>query len=134
MTKIFIIEQGSYSDYRVVGIFSTREKAEVVLNYMKSHEKSYSDEAEIDEREIDPSIDAINQGLVHYVVTMNLETGDVIHIESISDPIIEQEDCVWDRLPSLVARYHGHCWAEDEKHAIKIINERRVQRIAQGGI
>lgn len=130
MTKIYAIERGSYSDYQVVGVFSTRENAQTVVDYMTANGRSYDDDAEITEWDLDPSVDGIHQGLFLFHVIMNMDTGDVVMVDKSSSPVCEYEDHVMNGAAGV--NYNGHCWATDEKHAIKIINERRAQRIAMG--
>ncbi len=31
MDKVYIVTQGSYSDYRIVGVFDTKERAELFI-------------------------------------------------------------------------------------------------------
>ena len=52
MDKVWIIEQGRYSDYGVVGIFSTEDKAKAVCD--KINEGDCRDEASVAERTLDP--------------------------------------------------------------------------------
>ena len=73
MSMCYIIEQGSYSDYRVVGIFSTKDKAEQALEYMKSGE---CEEPKITERRLDPGISQLNEGLTQFqIIFRDLKTG-----------------------------------------------------------
>ncbi len=130
MTKVYAIEQGSYSDYRVVGVFSTRENAQTVVDYMKANGRSYDDDAEIAEWDLDPSVDGIRQGLFNFHVIMKMDTGDTVMVDKSSNPVDNYGDCVMNGVAGV--NYNGHCWATDENHAIKIINERRIMRIAAG--
>jgi hypothetical protein len=66
MASVFVIEQGSYSDYHVVGVFSTRENAETVLAALKAATESYYDTPGIAEWPLDPAIDALRAGLKRY--------------------------------------------------------------------
>jgi len=65
---IFVIESGEYSDYRVVGIYSTRENAQKALAIMLTEEYS-PDDAEISEW----PLDQINQGLSPWQVRMRID-------------------------------------------------------------
>jgi hypothetical protein len=67
MASVFVIEQGSYSDYHVVGVFSTRENAETVLAALKAATESYYDTPGIAEWPLDPAIDALRAGLKRYI-------------------------------------------------------------------
>ena len=88
MKKCWIIEQGCYSDYRVVGIFSTKENAEKQMARIKQ-DYEY-DQPSIEERWLDPGIDELNQGLSQYIVGFD---GDGASVRSASS--VESDDCHW---------------------------------------
>ena len=114
--KVYTIEQGSYSDYHIIGVFSTRENAERMIARMdSSYEKPW-----IEEREIDPGITELSQGLNLYMVRFR---GDETAVESRGD--INPEDCIWK---------DGACyfvWAENDQAAIKIAAEKYAQYKAE---
>lgn len=114
MSSCWIIERGEHSDYRVVGIFTTREKAEQAFNYMKVDPDDYAI-TKITERKLDPVIAELNEGLVQFCVIIGPNRTDVRKVID-----IDGEDYSWD----------GHSlysiWARDEEHAIKIAAERQI--------
>lgn len=118
--KCWIIEQGCYSDYRVVGIFSTKENAEKALAHMKQKEFSDYDEPEINERFLDPCIEELNQGLFQFEVRITKEG-----IEVLIKKEIDAEDFHW-----TVGDYYN-VWARDEAHAIKIASEKHTRHLAE---
>lgn len=71
MATIFAIEQGCYSDYRVVGVFSSREKAEQILSIVNRGQDSEA--ATIAEWELDPGVKEINAGLKPHYITMDID-------------------------------------------------------------
>jgi hypothetical protein len=123
MPKVFLVTSGSYSDYHVVGVFSTRENAERVIN---DADKSDYDSAYIEEYDIDPTIDELNQGLTMYRVLMTVEgdTKEIEKVEGISS--VRSFSCTTVRNDLNMS-----VWAKDETHAVKIVNEKRLQRIAE---
>lgn len=138
---VWIIEHGSYSDYRVVGIYSSHQKAQRVADYLNSGDSAWST-ATVRERPLDPAVDAINAGYMCYVVNM-LRDGTVERV--VASPIdaydIEEHSRVrvWERSKAPAYRdknvpdcLSGHVLAKNEEHAIKIVNERRTQMIANG--
>lgn len=132
MTTVWVIEQGSYSDYRVVGVFSSRENAEKVLALL---DKSPSNEAAIAEWPLDPVVAEINQGLRQWDVVM-LRDGAVEKIEpgtvesyNIAGDIRVLRRGYPDRPPEAL---YATLWAKDEAHAVKIVNEHRQQWITDG--
>lgn len=112
--KCYIIEQGFYSDYRVVGIFSTRENAEKMLAFINSTEQW--DDPEITERDFDPGISELNEGMNQYLVRFTATSTDVERTYGLNN-----EDHQWN------AGACYYCWAKDDNHAIKIASERHLQ-------
>ena len=122
MPTCWIIEQGSYSDYRVIGIYSTKENAEHALAYIKKD--PHGEEPYIDERHLDPAITELNEGLIQFSIRM-LFNGEVT-INLRRD--LESKDITWK---------DGACyniWARDRDHAIKIAAERFAQYSAERNI
>jgi hypothetical protein len=139
MDKVWIIEQGSYSDYRVVGIFSTEQKAQQVCDWINSRQ-TYGDKAEVTWRCLDPAIELLNSGLSQWRVQM-LRDGSTERVEQQDDTYdLEGSAHIWDRPRApfyagkggVQAALVAKVWARDSDHAIKIANERRVQMIASG--
>ena len=124
MQTIWVVEEGSYSDYRVVGVFSTKENAERVADLVGGS---------VAEWPIDPHIDEINQGRIPFRVWME-RSGDMA--------MVEQEGWGWfpidtdirvlDAYKNIPRRISGVIFATDETHAIKIMNEHRARLIAGG--
>lgn len=129
MKTVWVVEVGSYSDYHVVGLFSTKENADKVYSVL-----SVLDNARVSEWPIDPGITDLNQGRTPYWVVMQrdglllrlcesdwsdaLNVGQIPHIER---PLTYPGGIIT-----------GVVFATDEEHAIKIMNEIRAQYIADG--
>jgi len=129
MKTIFVIEQGCYSDYHVVGVYSTRENAEKVLARIS---KKW-DEPVIAEWALDPGIVELNAGLRQYAVAMRKDGTVEACSRSSDDFVPESHTCE----PRLAMPYGAHelrlyhtVWAKDDKHAVKIVNELRMQLLA----
>ena len=126
--KIYIISSGSYSDYSVWGVCSTKELAEKtidVLNKMK-----YSDEYEIEEYELD-IINKIPPGYEPWEVHMDKD-GNVkkylCHVE-----LNENQGFNRPRFYMPIDRNEMMemvVIARNLEHAVKIVNEKRAQFIA----
>jgi hypothetical protein len=71
MDKIWVVEEGEYSDYRVVGVFSTKENAELVADKFGG---------DVAEWPIDPWVDHINHGREPYIVWMERD-GTTTRVE-----------------------------------------------------
>ena len=68
MSKVYLVTDGDYSDYRVLGVYSSMEKAE--------HAKLlYAADNDVEEYELD-AVPESPPGLLAYVVIMEL-SGDV---------------------------------------------------------
>lgn len=136
---VFAIEQGSYSDYRVVGIYTTREGAQKVCDWLNSADSMY-DKPSIAEWPLNPALDELNAGLSQFSVTM-LRDGTTERVSKIepSSYYIADEWHIWRRTQAPAYRgkgvpdaLTGTAWAADESGAIKVANERRTQMIADG--
>lgn len=123
---IYVITQGEYSDYSILGACSTKEEADLFV-------EKYGGEIE----EIKNVVPYIKSGWDFYQVDMR-EDGSVQRCEKERYPYW-QSSHFWSPAPyysSLQGTpqnewvFRTSCWAKDSQHAIKIANERRVQTIA----
>ena len=123
-----MVTDGSYSDYHVVGIYSTSEKAEYAKNlYMASND--------VHVMEVD-SIPDHPAGHLPWNVSMDIN-GDVSGVNRTAGdnmyhkwyPTFECE------LPSgdkwKFSGFTFCVWAENEAHAVKISSERRREVLAE---
>lgn len=145
MTSVWVIEDGEYSDYHVVGVYSSKENAEAALSLIGDGCCPI-----ISKWPLDPGIDDINAGLNLFLVNMKA-SGDT---ESVS----QRNLAWWDHNANAIQYKHdkllwpegsekqvpyrtgqgdlvvGTVFAKDEKHAVKIVNEKRIQLLAAGKI
>jgi len=137
MKTVWLVDQGCYSDYHVVGICSTEESAKQLAAY---HDKivdaqGWGDKCNVEEVKLNPGVDEINAGLTEYHITM-LYDGSVTYIEEAD----RWTDRWTDRGLQVVDRggmkggdgVSGVVWAKGDQHATKIANEYRAQAIAEG--
>lgn len=127
--KVWVVEEGSYSNYHVVGVFSCRKNAKLIASKING--------STIASRTLDPCVKELNEGLNSYFVWMKRD-GEVERCERIDDVSgcdLEGKTYLWKR--SKAPAYKGKndvlnstVWARDEQHAIKIVNEKRAQMIA----
>lgn len=136
--SIWIVEQGEYSDYRVVGVFSSEANAKLIADTINASE--ICDGASVEERPIDPAVKELNAGMNQWIVWM-LRDGSVERCEpySVSSYQLVGEIRLWERTKARA--YYGtetqDCldatvWARNHKHAVKIVNEKRAQMVASG--
>jgi hypothetical protein len=125
-TTVYVVTVGEYSDYRVVGVCSTRETAARLKELHNSDNDVLA--LELDEFPDTPP------GLLRWLVTMR-ENGDV------PEPPWRRGISGGDFLDSASASIHwpgGYVcvkfavWARDGDHAVKIAGERRRELMASG--
>lgn len=142
MKTIWVVEQGEYSDYRVVGIFTTKCNAQKVMDALNNgtDEGDYG-RATIDEWGLDPSVAELNQGMSIFVVRMRKDGfTEESYAQELSFFTLGRVGArIWRRSQIQLAGYAGmpdvleaFVWATDEKHAVKIANEKRIEFIAMG--
>lgn len=127
---IYIVTQGSYSDYHIVGVFEDKELAE---EYAKQNK------ADVEEHFVKTDTDLeLPRGYLNYQVFMK-ENGEVKSV-SVTSPELKND---WDELDFAYKnenkpyhfktgnRYFVVSTDMGETGAIKISNERRAQLIAE---
>lgn len=119
MKKVYLVSTGDYSDYHVVAAFSKREKAEKFLELGMY--------GKVEELVLDKLGDMMSRGYRWYDVDMKKD-GTVEKVELGYNNGLDGNDWweVWgDSVKAAVL-------AKSEKHAIKIVNEKRIMGIALG--
>jgi len=133
MAKAYVLTEGEYSDYHIIGVYSTRENAEAIKKWLlagESENSYFASLVDIEEYELDPCLDAIRQGLTAYQVHMKWD-GDTEGVYS-ADDCYSREEVLGVELMAYPWGIRGKVFARDEQHAVKIVNEKRAQMIAQG--
>lgn len=69
--QVWTVEAGDYSDYHVVGVYSTRENAVQICEALSGADRWY--DYEVVERTLNPGIEAVNEGLVRYPMSKHVE-------------------------------------------------------------
>lgn len=134
--SVWVIEKGTYSDYQVVGVYSSKENAQVVADHI-NRDDPY-DRAEVDEWTLDRDVEDLRQNKGLYLVVM-AKDGTVERCDAEDYTAYSSGDVFkyWDR-PSAPAykdknvppAFISTQFADNDKHAIKIANERRLQWLA----
>ena len=115
--SVWVVEQGEYSDSHILGVCSTKEMADELMRFFE--------EARATEYELDVIPDH-PPGLYPFCVEM-LKDGTVVQIYS-SEYSEHHPAHQWNEQ---TGSWRICAWAEDEEHAIKIANERRVWLISE---
>jgi hypothetical protein len=133
MKKVYAVNSGSYSDYRVNAMFSSKKLAK---EFMQSIPKEYFNN--IEEYELDPPVsDLVKRGYVLWSVSM-LRDGTTEKVEKTDINVysLECDHIIWKRSKDRSLKKPdvliSTVWAKTEKQAIKIVNEQRTQMIANG--
>jgi len=128
--KVYVATSGAYSDYHINAVFSTKENAE---RYNKIH--GSGDFEDIEEFEVDEDIALMNrirdEKITIYLVCMDRD-GNVKETKKELPCLYLMENILASKREHVL---YADCMdmyviAKDEKHAIKIVNEKRVQLIA----
>ena len=124
--KVYVITSGNYSDYGINCVFDNLEDAK---KYIDIHsEEAYPPEIEeyiLNEDRITKSHRKIYRIGMDYNGLVLVSYVDVIEERDLMNPEISE---YW--TGNLCLRMG--CFADDKKHAIKIVNEKRSQIIAMG--
>ena len=121
MATAYMVTQGRYSDYGVVGVFTTREKAEAFMALFPPQR----DELRIEEVELD-ALDGVPVGRRPFHVKFDFAGNSTA---APCEPTDMKQYC---RPYGDSVHMTTDCWATDKQHAIKIANERRVMALASG--
>lgn len=137
MKKIYAVNSGSYSDYRIVALFSTPELAQEFMDAVPD-----SDYNRVEEFDLNPdTADLIKRGYSLWTVHM-LMGGDTERVERQDLSLYGIGDVghrIWRRTQAPAYAGKGipdiltsTVWAKSENQAVKIVNEHRAQMIASG--
>lgn len=124
MKTIFILSEGSYSDFHIVGAAEDRETAELLSEKWDCEYEEYKLNTLEDAKYI--------QNKTLYDVTM-WENGNSEVYSQEGDARKEPMFGFWDGMyvgiePIVII----NCWADSPEHAVKIANEKRIQMMADG--
>ena len=121
---IYMVTDGCYSEFRVIGIYSTKEKAD-------HSKKLRAAENEVEIWKLDEIMEH-PPGKFWYSVVMDKEGNTQRSL--ITDADDAEDDADWS--PWEMFKDSGfmdfRMWAADKKHAIKIANERRLALLHSG--
>ena len=117
--KIYVVCTGEYSDRGVSAVFTNRDNAYAYMSAV---------DGDIDEFDADPDLNAEEQkhlrpGLRPFRVKMDADGNNArAELESLQ---VKPEMSIRIGANGELESFVGYCWAPDEQHAIKIVNERR---------
>ena len=137
---IYAVNAGEYSDYRIIALFSTMEKAR---DYMEATPQGasgfYND---VEEYELDPdAADLIRRGYSVWSVTMTRDgnTESVKAVDLNASGISDLSSWIWRRSKAPAYKDKGlpdcivsKVMAKSPAGAVKIVNEQRTRMVASG--
>lgn len=118
--KVYVVTAGEYSDYRIEGVFSSREKAEEYINHSTNPYLNGIDEWVLDEKKPD-------KGEKIFAVTSAFDKID-FHVSGREYYPIEYKDLIkyyikWDKSHNI----YFYIYTDTRERAIKIASERLRQ-------
>jgi len=127
MNKIYLVSTGEYSDYDVLGAFSTEKKAEDFCSTF------HSDRPDIREYVLDKFDDIIEacRDKKVFCVEMALVDGAVKRVKEETGELWATQMVLENKVVIANAFIIARVFANDEKHAVKIVAERRTQVVVK---
>lgn len=119
---IYVVTAGVYSDYSIYGVYDDQEVAQKISDAISADWA----EARVEEYELNEYADKVKQGLSMYAVQMDVD-GNALSIEKLA---YTDETFVNEARREGATVLFARVYAKSEEHAIKIVNERRLQLIA----
>ncbi len=127
MSEVFLVTDGSYSDYRVVAVFDDEklavafaEKGDMMVENYDLNPITFEDFSGRDSYDVSIK----KNGDIHRVIKRTYCALPDMHFSNIG----YEHDESGQRYTIFALSIT--CFATDEKHAIKIANEKRAQKIA----
>ena len=126
--KIYLVSKGDYSDYHIVSVFSTKELAELYVSKFSKLISRY-DEFSIEEYDIDSfATELINK--FPFIIAIDKE-GNTTNVTNFYWDFEDgKSDLSLAKSGDENLTLYVHCFADDEKHAIKIASEKRFEILA----
>jgi len=121
--KAYVVTEGSYSSYHVIAVFTTRRKARQFITTLCR-------DASIETYDLDvPIPQEYKAGLRKWTVNTHYDSMAQPFLADWSDRVGER--LVWWDKSKGIRVLTVVAFAKDEKHAIKIANEKRAQWIVE---
>ncbi len=126
MNKIYLVTDGEYSDYHIIGVYTTKELAEEAVKCYTGYSTPGIEEYDLD------TIPDHPPGLYPFQVIMNRAGDGEASRQEVGALMEDKPEETWTRFEGMhkTGNYSFRVWASDNQHAIKIANERRAQLIA----
>jgi len=125
MSKVFVVTRGSYSDYGISGIFTTRKLAQA---FIASFKKGYNEFNDIETWTLNPFEIALKKGYKPYFLRID-KKGNTSNIKITDNSYGFEENMIYGF--DVNNHMYLYTYALSPEHAIKIANEKRIQILAK---
>ncbi len=125
--KVFLVGEGEYEDWHIVAVFSDEPTANKYSDVIGGEVEEFEVNEEVGK--LKELINRIENGYGYYQVRMELITGDNAHTEILIPRIAEDSEITVNKW-GIIYMIHQTIWARSEQEAIKILNDRRIERRA----
>lgn len=127
--QIYVVTSGDYSAYGIDAVFSSLEKAQAFIDEVSGDR--------IEAYEMDPpNVERIREGYQLWYVSMKRDGSVLVATDQSFRGDMTFVDGQLHLRYYVDGRAGDSCemtlWAKSEEHAIKIVNEKRAQAIAEG--
>lgn len=123
MTIMYVVTAGSYSDYRICGVFDNKPDAELFLARCFTP----NDDADIEEHNLNPIRPEMRAGLSWWHIYLDRDGEHKADWSSC--PCVPPANTS-SELRVLRDGYGWQGWAESLQHAVKIAGEHRIRHLA----
>jgi hypothetical protein len=126
MDEIYIVTTGEYSDYRICGVFTEKKLAKKFIDLFKKD--GYNNFNDIEKYPINPFKFELQEGYKPYFVRMDKEgNSSECNVSEYSYGFMPGDNNIGFDIKNNI---YCHVYAKDKNHALKIVNEKRGQLIA----
>lgn len=129
--EVFVVTHGTYSDYKIIGVFSARQKAEAFIVIAQGTEDTfpeYEDRMGIEVYDLD---EQFNRKLHVFEVVMKISTREIESIEFEENWELWENDEPFTTNGGTMIIWQG-VRAKSVEHAVKVANEKISAMIASG--
>lgn len=140
MTEIFCLFLGEYDEQQPLGMFSTREKAELVQEAYLAADRGSDDLIQLETYQLDAGVELLQSGKRLWILRMT-ESGEIVEASTVDfryKDFLNQTPEFYDRKDSLLCRYYqtndlpyprfyARLWAFSKEEAIDELKKFRVQ-------
>ncbi len=127
--KVWVVTAGSYSDFHIVGVCSTEAAAKT---YAEARDDHGYDGYDVDDVGMTP------KGMKAFRVVMHRD-GHVppnpyrVPLRPYVELLDHDPEDEWETWDDTDQKFYAEMWAKDERHAVKIANERRTVFLSTPG-